>query len=214
MNLIELNLPSVDCPPALKTRLGAGRYARVMACGNLDHLRGHLLALFCSSRCPGRLILDTYDLAQALRDAGVAVIGGFHSPMEKECLDILLRGKQPVIVCPARSVERMRIPPAWKLSLAGGRLLILSPFAEHCRRITASLAVERNGFAAMIANELLITHASPGSKTERFCQAQVAAGKRVLTLNATENANLIAIGVQPTSVIDLTHSLSMRTSSA
>lgn len=51
-----------------------------------------------------------------LRDAGVTVIGEFHSPMEKECLNILLRGSQPIIVCPARSLENMRIKPAKTLN--------------------------------------------------------------------------------------------------
>lgn len=49
-----------------------------------------MLVLSCSIKCPGNVILKTYDLAGALCDAGVPVIGGFHAPMEKECLDILL----------------------------------------------------------------------------------------------------------------------------
>ena len=51
--------------------------------GNRSLLDQPLTALFCSSRCPGDLILQAYDAAQALRDAGVAVIGGFHTPIEK-----------------------------------------------------------------------------------------------------------------------------------
>jgi hypothetical protein len=38
------------------------------------------------------MIVQAYDMAVALRDARVALIGGFHSPMEKECLRLLLRG--------------------------------------------------------------------------------------------------------------------------
>ena len=88
------------------------------------------LALFCSVKCPGNLILQTYDLACALRDAGVTVIGGFHSPMEKECLSLLLRGMQPVIICPARSIERLRLPTSWKALLAEDRLLLLLQLAN------------------------------------------------------------------------------------
>jgi hypothetical protein len=64
----------------------------------------------CSVKCSGNAILQTLDLAQQLRDAGVPVIGGFHSPMERECLRILLRGSQPIIVCPARRLQGMRVP--------------------------------------------------------------------------------------------------------
>ena len=64
--------------------------------GSLRLLEEPLTALFCYVRCPGDLILKTYDLARAMRDAGVPVIGGFQSPMEKECLRLLLRGRQPI----------------------------------------------------------------------------------------------------------------------
>ena len=58
--------------------------------GNLSLLDEPLTALFCSNRCPGDLIIRTYDLARAMRDAGVPVIGGFQTPMERECLRLLL----------------------------------------------------------------------------------------------------------------------------
>ncbi len=69
--------------------------------GNLHLLEEPLTAFFCSARCAGDLILKTYDLARSMRDAGVAVIGGFQIPMERECLRLLLRGTQPVVICPA-----------------------------------------------------------------------------------------------------------------
>jgi hypothetical protein len=41
--------------------------------------------------CPGEIILGAYDLAVALRDAGIAVAGGFHASMEQtgERVDLL-----------------------------------------------------------------------------------------------------------------------------
>ncbi len=47
----------------------------ISAIGDLGILQTRTLALFCSVRCPGRLILQTYDLALALREAGTAVVG-------------------------------------------------------------------------------------------------------------------------------------------
>ena len=58
--------------------------------GNPSILHADLTALFCSGRRPGDVILTMDDLARAMRDAGVPVIGGFLSPMEKECLRLLL----------------------------------------------------------------------------------------------------------------------------
>ena len=107
--------------------------------GNLRLLDEPLTALFCSNRCPGDLILKTYDIARAMRDAGVPVIGGFQTPMEKECLRLLLRGEQPVVVCPSRGINNMRIPRDWRPALDDGRLLVLSPFPATARRPTAEL---------------------------------------------------------------------------
>ena len=127
---------------------------RIWAIGDLGRLDRPLLGFFCSARCPGDVILRTYDVALALREAGVPVIGGFHSPMERECLDLLLRGKQPIVMCPARSIQRMRIPTTWRPALEQKRLLIISPFEARHRRATAELAEQRNRFVVALALEL------------------------------------------------------------
>jgi predicted Rossmann fold nucleotide-binding protein DprA/Smf involved in DNA uptake len=165
-----------------------------MALGNLDILNDNSLAFFCSTKCPGQLILQTYDLARSLREAGVTVIGGFHSPMEKECLAILLRSKQPVIICPARTLHKMRLPKEWKLPLEQGRLLLLSPFEDKLRRTTADQAQMRNKFVATIAAAIFIAHATEGSKSEKLSREMLACGKPLLTLPAPDNARLIALG--------------------
>ena len=122
--------------------------------GNPDALRPESVSMFCSARCPGDVVLKTFDLARALRDAGTPVFGGFHTPMERECLRLLLRGQQPVVVCPARSIYNMRIPSAWRPALDDGRLLILSPFPAERRRATAALCAERNELSGQILPEL------------------------------------------------------------
>ena len=172
--------------------------------GNPGLLNQPLTALFCSNRCPGDLILKTYDLARAMRDAGVPVIGGFQTPMEKECLRLLLRGSQPVVVCPARGIERMRIPRDWRPALNDGRLLVLSPFPATVRRPTIKFAAQRNDLVASLATRVFIAHAAPGSRTEAFVRRLAEAGKPLLTLESPANANLIAMGAQ---VFDETRNL-------
>ena len=162
--------------------------------GNLRLLDEPLTALFCSNRCPGDLILKTYDLARAMRDAGVPVIGGFQTPMERECLRLLLRGSQPVVVCPARGIDNMRVPRDWRLALDDGRLLVLSPFQPTVRWPTAELAAQRNDLVADLAQQVFIAHAAPGSKTEAFASKLANAGKSLLTLDSPANSNLIAVG--------------------
>ena len=162
--------------------------------GNLRLLDEPLTALFCSNRCPGDLILKTYDIARAMRDAGVPVIGGFQTPMEKECLRLLLRGEQPVIVCPARGIDNMRVPRDWRPALDEGRLLVLSPFPATARRPTAELAAQRNDLVAELAQRVFIAHAARGGKTEAFASKLANAGKPLLTLDGPANSNLVALG--------------------
>lgn len=156
-------------PRLLTERLGASQPPKLSALGNLDLLALPKTALFCSARCPGKVILTAYDQAAKWRDAGRCVISGFHSPVEKECLQILLRGSQPIIICPARALPQ-RIPPDWNKPLADGRLLILSCFPESERRVTTELAARRNEFVAALADEVWFAHITPGGQMERLAK--------------------------------------------
>ncbi|BBO83598.1 hypothetical protein DSCO28_41640 [Desulfosarcina ovata subsp. sediminis] len=80
------------CPAALLKGEIPSRFQSFWAIGNLDILDTNLLGVFCSIRCPGSIILNTYDCMRILRDSGVAVVSGFHAPIEKDGLDILLKG--------------------------------------------------------------------------------------------------------------------------
>jgi predicted Rossmann fold nucleotide-binding protein DprA/Smf involved in DNA uptake len=183
-----------DFPGALRQ---SGQVARIWAIGNTAILREPLVGIVCSERCPGDVILQTYDLARALRDAGVPLIGGFHSPMERECLDLLLRGKQPVVVCPARGIEAIRVPPAWKTAVSGRRLLILSPFEPKRRRATSELAEERNRFVAQLAHSMFVPHAAAGGKIERLSFDLLRAGRRVFTIDCPPSRPLLDAGAVP-----------------
>lgn len=170
-------------PPALTRTLGASAPPSLSAIGDAGLLGGHLLALFCSAKCPGDIILKLYEHTQALRDQGVPVIGGFHSPVEQECLRILMRGTQPVIICPARGINRMRLPPDWSKGIEAGRVLVVSPFSGERRRVTEDLARRRNEFVTMLAEEVLIAHAAPGGQMEALSRFVSALKKPVRVLN-------------------------------
>jgi predicted Rossmann fold nucleotide-binding protein DprA/Smf involved in DNA uptake len=202
-NVTIVESTSPGFPAALRNGALMASCPRIWAIGNLDILKARLLGFLCSTKCPGNVIVHTYDLARALRDTGIPVIGGFHSPMEKECLDLLLRGGQPVVFCPARNIERMRLPAAWRTPMAEGRMLVLSPFGAPHRRPTADLAEQRNRFVSTLADTVVIAHASPESKIDRLYAGIVALGKRVYTLDLPENARLMQHGVMGYAVPDL-----------
>ena len=138
--------------------------------GNIRLLANRKIALFCSARTPGGAILRAHDAARRLRDEGTTVISGFHSPLERECLRILLRGKQPIIICPARAIEAMRIPKDLRAAFDSGRVLILSPFTGQPKRITKDSALRRNEVAAALADDAYIAHVAPGGGTARIVE--------------------------------------------
>ena len=152
-------------PTRLVERLGPEASPRLRLLGNPDLLGLPKTALFCSVRCPGNAILAAYDKAARWRDERRCVISGFHSPVEKECLRILLRGSPPTIICPARGLPR-RIPAGWRKPLDEGGLLILSAFPEAETRITADLARRRNDLVAALADEVWFAHVTPGGNND------------------------------------------------
>jgi len=154
-------------PRLLTARLGDAAPKKLTAQGNLDLLALPKTALFCSAKCPGSVILPTYDQAAKWRDTGRCVISGFHSPVEKECLQILLRGDAPVILCPARAMLE-RLPAQWAIAVASGRMLILSAFAATATRITTDLAARRNEIVAALADEVFIAHSTVGGQLENL----------------------------------------------
>ena len=156
-------------PVRLSERLGDAAPAELTTLGNLDLLGLPKTGLFCSARCPGHVILTAYDQAARWRDAGRCMISGFHSPVEKECLRILLRGSQPIIICPARSLPQ-RVPPGWNKPMADGRLLILSGFTTAEKRVTTELATRRNALVAALADEVCFAYITPGGQMEQLAQ--------------------------------------------
>ena len=112
------------------------------------------------------------DLAQRWRAENRAVISGFHTAVEKECLRIFLRGPQPIIICPARGIEPFQLPSDWQTKYDRGELLIISPFDASIRRPTKETAEIRNRLVLDLASNLTIIYASPGGLLEQLAAAR------------------------------------------
>lgn len=162
------------------------------------------LALFCSAKCPGRLILETYDLVKSFSQRNITVISGFHSPMEEECLKIILRSSQPVIWCLARGMyQRIPVKPLdYRKAVANGQLLVITPFAGKDSRISLRRAGIRNRVVAGLAEAVFIAHAAPGSKSETLGLEILAKGNRVFTFTHSANANLLDNGAKDIGDLD------------
>lgn len=152
------------------------------------------VAFFCSRACPGDVILKAQDWANARGPESAPVIGGFHTPIERDVLRILLRGAAPVTIVLARSAQGYRMSPTLKAAVTAGTAQIVSPFPAAQARTTAATAEARNRHILTLCGSVLFAHAAPGGKTENLARETVALGLPLLTLNSPANANLIALG--------------------
>ncbi|HUY35464.1 MAG TPA: hypothetical protein VMV69_22155, partial [Pirellulales bacterium] len=125
-----------------------------------------------------------------------------HSPMERECLDFLLRGEQGVIVCPATGLDHVPLAASWRAGIDAGRLLLLSPFGDDVTRTTTARAQTRNEFVAALAAGLLVPYASPGGKAEATARRAIERGQPLFTFDDDENKGLLQLGARPYHIDD------------
>lgn len=162
--------------------------------GDRRILQSELLAVFCSRKCPGSVITTARELVGELGRKGVPVIGGFQTPVEKMCLELFIKQREPVVVCPARGIRGMRIPAEWVAPIEEGRLLVVSPFSTRHRRVSRSTAELRNRFVAAAAGRILFLHAAPNSRTLAFAGELLQAGRDVEAVDLPANTNLVSLG--------------------
>jgi predicted Rossmann fold nucleotide-binding protein DprA/Smf involved in DNA uptake len=191
--LVNLRGKNPGLPPSLLARLGSKAPVQFWFAGPLQLLSQPKTGLFCSSQCPGSIVLKAFDAVTRMRDEGRILIGGFHSVMEWECLKILLRGRQPVIWVPGRSIVGMQLRPELVPAFNAGRLLILSPFPPKQKRVTAALAEQRNRFVAVLADKIFVPHAAPKSHTLALCRECHQRGAPVFTIDDPKNGEIASI---------------------
>jgi predicted Rossmann fold nucleotide-binding protein DprA/Smf involved in DNA uptake len=191
----EISRENSKYPPALKVHLADQAPDVVTSLGNASLLNNKKIAIFSSIKCPGEIIIQAYDFVKSLQPSDLAVIGGFHTPLEQELLAILLRKSYPTIICPARSLEKIRIKSEHKEPLENGRLFFLSPFS-NTHRPTTETSICRNQFVAAIADRIIIAYAEPGGKTEQLCRQALEWDKSVYTFESKYNASLLSLGAK------------------
>lgn len=131
--------------------------------GNIALLELPKTAFLCSRKIPASVILKCYDWAIAQRNAGVCVMSGFHSQIEKDVLYYLLKGTQPIILVLARGLKT-RVEAELKKPLAEDRLLIISPFEESVKQVSTKTSQIRNKLMIALADSITVGYASAGGQ--------------------------------------------------
>lgn len=136
------------------------------------------------------------EAVRELRDAGVAVASGFDSSMEPMSVDLLLDGKQSVVVCLSKAIACYQLPSHWRKAIDAGRLLVVCPFPRSVRRLGKARVRSRKQFMAVISSAVLIPYASPERGDETIARDVVARDKPLFTLGIEENATLMELGAR------------------
>ena len=122
--------------------------------GNIELLKMKMTGFLASRNIPTLLVLPTLDWAMEIRQReDMAVVSGFHSPMEKEVLKILLRGRCGIIVVLARGMYH-KVPKPYEEALQQNRLLILSYEKDSVIRVSEQTAHKRNKYVISLSDEI------------------------------------------------------------
>jgi predicted Rossmann fold nucleotide-binding protein DprA/Smf involved in DNA uptake len=138
--------------------------------GNIELLKLPKKAFLCSRKAPASAVLKCYDWATTMREQHRCVVSGFHSPIEKDVLHFLLKGKQLVILVLGRAMYK-QIPEEFILPLAENRLLIVSVAAEP--RQSEITADKRNQYIIDVSEEVVFGYVNPDGKLYAlYCESK------------------------------------------
>lgn len=131
--------------------------------GNTSLLDRRKIGYFASGTIASLSVLPTLDWAtEVARREDVAIVSGFHSKMEREVLDFLLRGKCGIICVLARSIYK-KIPEKYREAYNAGRVLFVAPFKTSATMTSRHLCQQRNEYVASISDELIFSSLTPDS---------------------------------------------------
>jgi len=125
--------------------------------GNKELLKLYKIAFLCSRKIPSSILLKTYDWAVEQRKKDRCIISGFHSKIEKDVFNFLIKGNQPVIMVLARSLKK-RWEKEIKDAIENKNLLIVSPFNRPIKRISKETAIKRNRYMVDLVDKIFIPY--------------------------------------------------------
>jgi hypothetical protein len=146
--------------------------------GNASLLAQPLIAFFGSRQCSGAAIRAALDWAVEQARSKTPLIGGFHSPLEKSVLEVMLAANAPIVIVIARRVGNARLPSTWRRAVRLGTAAIVGmEGAQTC--LTNELAARRNDWVAKHAARIVLAHVSADGRLARQAGRWEREGHRV-----------------------------------
>lgn len=147
--------------------------------GNTDLLERHLVAFFASRSVTPEAENRCLAWAEAMCGTDSVIISGFHSPLEKRVLKLLLERKHPVILFLGRAMYK-RIPAEYQEAIDEGRMLIDT--VRDVSRHSWSTSQTRNWYVAGIADEIYMSPFDRGSMLSAMYYSETHYGTTPTTI--------------------------------
>ena len=123
--------------------------------GNNELLKRRKVGFLASRKISSISILPTLDWAtEVSKREDIAIVSGFHSKMERNVLEILLKGQCGIIIVLARGMYR-KLPIQYEEAMSQIRLLIISNEKDNVKRVSEQTAHKRNEYVREIADEMM-----------------------------------------------------------
>lgn len=131
--------------------------------GNMDLLTLHKVGFLASRKIVPSSVIPTINWANKVsQDPNIAIISGFQSTLEREVLDIALKGTCGIIYVLNRSIYR-QIPLSLRTAFDSNRILFVSLTSEKTTRPSTANAFIRNHYITDIADALVFASVNKSS---------------------------------------------------
>lgn len=118
--------------------------------GNAELLNCKLVAFFASRNTTADASTLAHRWAEEIATTNKVVISGFHSALEREVMDILLRHKRPIIVGLGRTLYK-KIPTIYHEAIKENRILFIS-YRNHSRHSWSNAQIRNWSIAQEVDN--------------------------------------------------------------
>ena len=131
--------------------------------GNISLLERIKIGYFASGTIASLSVLPTLDwTTEVAKRDDVAIVSGFHSKLEREVLNILLKGRCGIVCVLARPIYKV-IPEKYREAFARERLLFISHNTAKSTMTSRNLCQQRNEYIASISDQLVFSSLTPTS---------------------------------------------------
>lgn len=140
--------------------------------GNMDLLTLHKVGFLASRKVNKSSVIPTINWANEVsHNPNIVMISGFQSTLEREVLDIALKGTCGIIYVLNRNIYS-QIPLNLRTAFYSNRILFISLTSEKTTRPSTANAIIRNRYITDIADTLIFASVGDKSSLHQLMQTE------------------------------------------